>query len=198
MKKYIILFILIFYGIQLFAQKRVIADGIEYEVFIPSQTLKSKISNSLNVRNSLLKLKIHPQLNLTNEQLSNYSLLIDTLVYLDNSVYFQNLSIRLINGLTWNLESKPDFLSKEFYRKVKRKKYWNDKDVISGLKYLQFCDMWINKDEMPYFMVDKFIYYESIDIDGINYLKIYYELKFKPDGKGTYFSNKQIKIISYH
>ena len=197
MKKYVFLLAVLIAGIQSFAQRTVIAKGIEYEVFFPSKTLKSEINNALQIRYHLLSLKTHPELNLNKEQLENYSKLLDIVEKNENTVFIDSLSIVLMNGLAWNLNLKPTFLSKEFYKKVKRKKYINDSDVISGLKYLQFCDMWIKEGELPRFMVDKFIYYQRIDIDGVNYLKIEYEIKYKPEGKGTFFTSKEIKLTHY-
>src|SRR6056297_418134 len=161
MQKYTLLIAILFVlpQFQLFAQEErkrsVEIDGTEYVLFTPSRELESEIRNGLQIRYSLIKLKVHPGLHLDSAGYAFYTALLDTLQSSARISFTDSTTIHLKNGLSWNLDGDPPSGPRNFNRKAMTRKGRADKTVIDRLKYLQFCHRWKTLDAFPREMVDR-------------------------------------------
>ncbi len=199
MQKYTLLIAILFMLPQhyLFSQEEkerlVEIEGTEYVLFTPSRELESEIRNGLQVRYSLIKLKVHPGLHLDSAGYAFYTALLDTFQFAGGSLFTESTTIHLKNGLSWNLDGDPPSEPRNFNRKAMTRKGRVDKAVIDRLKYLQFCYAWKTQDAFPREMVDRFTSFQSIKKDGVLYFESIFELKFR-ENKGTQITRKEISL----
>ena len=198
MHKNILLFLtFILVSLQLFSQsdqnKTILVNNTEYVLFKPSRELEAEIANGLRVRSTLIKLKTHPKLNLSERQYKSYARIIDSIQITDYATLKDSIGIVLNNGLSWNLNGLTPSAPKRFYRKIKKQQSRQNQTLLDYLKYLQFAYQWKKLNEFPFEMVDKFIYYQLVEIDKQKYIEMHYELIFTPDHKTT-FSEKTIFV----
>lgn len=145
-------------------------------ILFPSRKLEEKINISLRVRQMIIQLKIHPLLNLNKEQRNRLLLLTDTIKYLENVTKLDSFNIKLKSGISWDLRGDPPPQPKNFYLKILTEKGRNDKAVIDRLKYLEFCNDWLEENEDPSLLIDNFKTYYAILVDGVERIVIAYEL----------------------
>lgn len=191
------LFVILLSTLHLFSQtkqnKIVLVNNTEYVLFKPSAELESKIENGLRVRYTLIKLKTHPKLNLSERQYNSYTRIIDSIQTTANATLEDSIGIVLNNGLTWNLGSPPPSEPKRFFRKIQKQNEKQNQALLDYLKYLQFAYQWQKLNDFPFEMVDKFIYHQLIEMNKQKSIEIRYELIFSPDNT-TSFSKKRIYI----
>lgn len=199
MQKHTLLIAILFVlpQLYLFAQEEkediVEIEGTEYVLFTPSKKLESKIRNGVQVRHSLIKLKVHPGLHLDSAEYAFYADLLDTLPSLAGGTFTDSITILLKNGLSWNLDADPPPAPSNFYQKVMTRKGRADKAVIDRLKYLQFCHRWKTLDAFPREMVDRFTAYQSIKKNGVVYFESAFELRFTRE-QATLITSKKITL----
>lgn len=201
MKKIIIIIlVLTSFNLYIFSQENDIdsveTSEIEGVVLFPSHRLESHIKMSLHAMQMLIQLKIHPLLNLTKDQLSSFSEIIDTIKTLHNVTRIDSINLTLKSGISWDLRNGPPPSPKNFYFKILAKKGKRDQAVIERLKYLEFCYDLDVKNKQLFEVIEKFNTYYVIIIEGVEYIRMEYEIKFNKEGKMK-ISRKEIMINSF-
>lgn len=199
LNKYLLLFILaVFFSFKVFSQDNK-TDSIKteesgYKIFMPNMVLCDQLKNELRVINALIKLRVHPYINLKGDQYNQYLSLVDTIEMSDNVIIKDTVSITLKSGISWNLTGDPPPQPRRFYVKARTKKGREEEAVINRLKYLQFCYEFKKENQLPYEMVEKFNSYYAVIVDEKIRCEMLYEIRFNPEGT-TKTTSKEIRFF---
>lgn len=158
----------------------------------PTKMQFVEVENGLRARAMLIELRTHPRIVLDDDQYHAYSSVHDSLILARNVTIIDSISITLSSGVSWNPKGEPPTLPKKFLLKVFTKKDRANKAMSNYLKYQDFCNAWIERNEIPYEMVEKFDRYYALKDGDDTLLKIAFELKFDEENR-TRITQKEIQ-----
>ena len=190
MPKYILLILVLLSGSTLLLAQNNLCDSVLKDDRIGfslrlSAEDEREVYTRLKFYQRLIALKTYPYFMFgTDDELdeSIFETKNDSVRIKENVVIKSNITIVLVDGLTWELNERPPQEPKGFWLILISKKKRNKQDVADRLDYLKFCKL-TKMYGMPNCMFDKFLYHSDVIIEGERITEKDYVIRFNSENR---------------